>query len=387
MTVTAHSTPAEAWEAFAAAIAANDVQGAMRAATREAWCGRGDSAQMVYETATEAGFRLSAAGPAWIEGDRAVLPVKIEAPGRSTTLLGLLERRDGSWSVSAGVRDERHASLFLAGVLPAVFEVTDLGSSPEGEQWARARSEELLGVHALPQRNRAVVGLKRMEDGRPVSEWVCLDTSGGEPRELSRSSYPSMGLLLNGIEAPMPAREAPVSDAKAQGLDSEDWKIINTFLIGLTELARTTAPLADKSKTGSVQEVLTESIAQSLEAAGQSGDAAALRQKVAELPPGAGTGTGDRAQPTGLAPVSPDQLEPVRQELQREIDAYRTEKGLDPNAAITDKAFLTEHGQELSGRLLRILANALPQLRPMLQSLSGSGAGPDTSSSSGSPTS
>ena len=214
---------------------------------------------------------------------------------------------------------------------------------------------------------------------------MCLDTSGAEPRELARSSYPSLGLLLNGIDAKLPAREAPVSDANAKGLDSEDWKIINTFLIGLTQLARTTAPLADQSKGGSVQEVLTESIAQSLEAAGQQRDAAALRQKVAALP--ADAGTGDGAQPTGLAPVSPDQLEPVRQELQREIDAYRQEKGLEPSVSLTDKAFLAEHGQELSGRLLRILANALPQLRPLLHSLAGSGSGPGTSSSSGSPTS
>src|SRR6185436_7217810 len=135
-------SPTAAWEAFAAAIAARDADAARRAATDGAWRGHGDSALLVYETATDGGFRLAASGPAWIEGDRAVLPVAIEAPGRSTSLYGLLEQHAGGWSVSAGIRDERHASLFLAGVLPAVLEVRDLGPSPEGERWARARSEE-----------------------------------------------------------------------------------------------------------------------------------------------------------------------------------------------------------------------------------------------------
>jgi hypothetical protein len=172
--VTSRPTPVAAWEAFAAAIAARDAEAARGAASPDAWRGHGDSALTVYETASQDGLRLAASGSPWIEGDRAVLPVRIEAPGRATSLFALLEQRSGSWSVSAGVRDERHASLFLSGVLPAVFEVRDLPASPEGEQWARAGSSEphapeaaapsqaeLLGVHALPQRDRVVVGVRR----------------------------------------------------------------------------------------------------------------------------------------------------------------------------------------------------------------------------------
>ena len=388
--MTACSTPAAAWDAFASAIAARDADAAQRVATAGAWLGHGDSASIVYETAAEEGFRLPASGPAWIEGDRAVLPVRIEAPGRATSLYGLLEQHDGSWSVSAGVRDERHASLFLAGVLPAVFEVTDLGPAPEGEPWARARLEELrgpaaaagspaelLGVHALPQRNRVVLGLQHPDSGgRPVQDWVCLDTSEGAARELARSSYPSLGLLLTGIPATLPAREEPVSGAKDKGLDPEEWKVINTFLLGLTKLARSTPPLPDPSGQvpGRVPEVLTEAIARALEGAGQHRDAAALRQKLATPPAGASTGEG--APPTELEIHAPDKLEPVRDELQRVLEAFRKEKGIEPSKAILDAAFLAEHGQELAGRLLRVLANALPLLKPMGEAGPGSGPAP-----------
>jgi hypothetical protein len=377
--VTAYSTPAAAWEAFAAAIAARDADGARRAATEGAWRGRGDSASIVYETAAEAGFRLAASGPAWIEGDRAVLPIAIEAPGRSTSLFGLLEQRDGSWSVSAGVRDERQASLFLAGVLPAVVEVSDLAPSPEGEQWARARSAEgqqveILGVHTLPQRNRMVIGLRHADSsGRPASEWVCLDTGDGAPREVARSSYPSLGLLLNGISAPLPARAESVPGATDKGMNTEGAKVINTFLQGLTEIARTTPPPADGA--GRLPQVLTESIARALESAGQHREAAALRQLPATQP--ASVSTGADAQPAEPGRTAPDELEPVRQELQREIDAFRTEKAIATDVAILDESFLAEHGQELAGRLLRVLANALPRLRPMLQDALASG--PSTS--------
>jgi len=389
VTATSGSTPDAAWEAFAAAIAARDADAARRATAEGAWRGHGDSASMVYETAAKGGFRLAAAGPAWIEGDRAVLPVAIEAPGRSTRLYGLLERRGGSWGVSAGVRDERHASLFLAGVLPAIVEVRDLGPSPEGEEWARARSEELrassaaegppvqaeiLGVHALPERKRIVVGLRRAESGRPVEEWVCLDTGGGAPQELARSSYPSLGLLLNGIQATLPPREAPVSGDKGESPDPAEWKIINTFLAGLAEVARRAPPPADKS--GRIPEVLTEAIARALEGAGRHPEAAALRQQQAAQQ--AGASAGDDARHAALELSPPDKLEPLRQELQREIDAFRKEKGIETEEAIVGEAFLAEHGQELSGRLLRVLANTFPQLRSMVQDVASSG--PDTSS-------
>jgi hypothetical protein len=372
--VTSGSTPAAAWESFAAAIAARDADAARRAATDGAWRRHGDSAALVYQTATEEGLRLSASGPAWIEGDRAVLQVAIERPGRSAPLYVLLEQRDGSWTVSAGMRDDRHASLFLAGVLPAVFEVRDLGPSPEGDQWARARSEELrasaaegsqveiLGVHALPPRNRVVVGLRRPESGRSVEEWVCLDTGDGAPREIGRSSYPSLGLLLTGISATLPAREDPVSGVTDKAPDNEGWQVINALLQGLTEIARTTPPLADE--TGRAPQALGEAIARALETAGQHREAAALRQSVAAQP--AGASIGDNAPHTGSEIQPRDALEPVRQELQREIDAFRKEKGIAADAALLDPSFLAEHGQELSARLLRVLANARPLLRMMV---------------------
>lgn len=375
--VTSCPTPTAAWESFAAAIAARDAGGAQRATTDGAWRSHGDSALIVYEAAAEEGFRLAASGPAWIEGDRAVLPVSIEAPGRSTSLYALLEQHDGSWSVSAGVRDDRHASLFLAGVLPAIFEVRDLGPSPEGEQWARARSEELrassaaeglqvelLEVHALPPRHRVVVGLRHLESGgRPVQEWVCLDTSDGAPREIGRSSYPNLGLLLTGIHAAWPAREAPVSGVKDQDLDAEGWKIINVLLLGLAEIARGTPPLANEA--GRVPRALTEAIARTLEAAGRHREAAALRQSAATQP--ASASPGDSAQHAEPESGSRDALEPVRQELQRALDAFRKEKGIETTAAVLDESFLAEHGQELAGRLLRVLANTLPLLRPLAQ--------------------
>jgi hypothetical protein len=372
--VTAGSTPAAAWGAFAAAIAARDAGAAKQAATDGAWRRHGDSAALVYQTATEEEFRLSASGPTWTEGDRAVLQVAIEKPGRSASLYVLLEQRDGSWRVSAGVRDDRHASLFLAGVLPAVFEVPDLGPSPEGEQWARAVAAEgsqveILGIHALPRRNRVVVGLRRQESGRPVEEWVCLDTGDGGPRELGRSSYPSLGVLLTGISATLPAREEPVSGVKDKGPEIDGSQIINTLLQGLSEIARTTPPLADE--TGRVPQVLTEAIARALETAGRHREAAALRQSVAAQP--ARASAGDNAPPTGLQSQSPDALEPVRQELQRELDAFRQEKGIAATASLLEAPFLAEHGQALSGRLLRVLANALPLLRPMARDLSASG--------------
>jgi hypothetical protein len=383
-------SPTAAWEAFAAAITARDTDAARRAATDGAWRGHGDSAQIVYETATDGGFRLAASGPAWIESDRAVLPVAVEARGRSTSLYGLLEQRDGSWSVSAGVRDERHASLFLAGELPAVLEVRDLGPSPEGERWARARSEEqpaaaavgsqveILGIHALPSRNRVVIGLRRAAGGgRPAEEWVCLDTGDGALRELGRSSYPSLGLLLGGISATLPARGDQVSSATDKGLDAEGWQIINTLLLGLTEIARAAPPPADRS--GHLPQVLTEAIARALETAGQHREAAALRQKVATLP--AGVPTGDSGPHTEPESRPPDALEPVRQELQRELDAYRAEKGIDASTSILDAAFLADHGPELAGRLMRVLANARPLLRPMVRDAPASG--PGTSSESG----
>jgi hypothetical protein len=265
--------------------------------------------------------------------------------------------------------------------------VRDLGPSPEGEQWARARSEELrsssaaegpqvelLGVHALPPRHRVVVGLRHLESGRPVQEWVCLDTSDGAPREVGRSSYPSLGLLLTGIHATLPAREEPVSDVKDKGLDAEGWKIINALLLGLAEIARSTPPLADQA--GRVPRVLTEAIARALEAAGQHREAAALRQGVAAQP--AGASTGDSAQHTEPEIHARAELEPVRHELQRELEAFRKEKGVETNEAVLDESFLAEHGQELAGRLLRVLANTLPLLRPMVQDLPVSG--PDPSS-------
>lgn len=386
--VTSYPTPTAAWDSFAAAIAARDADGARRATTDGAWRSHGDSAFIVYEMAAEGGFRLAASGPAWIEGDRAVLPVVIEASGRSTSLHALLEQRDGAWTVSAGVRDERHASLFLAGVLPAIFEVSDLGPSPEGERWAHPPSEEprpasaaegqqveLLGVHALPQRNRVVVGLRRTErGGRPVQEWVCLDTSDGAPREVGRSSYPNLGLLLTGIHSTLPAREAPVSGVKDQGLDAEGWKIINTLLQGLAEIARRTPPLADEA--GLAPRTLTEAIARTLETAGRHREAAALRQSVATQP--ASASPGDNAQHTEPELHARDPLEPVRHELQRELEAFRKEKGIETNEAILGESFLAEHGRELAGRLLRVLANTLPLLRPMVQAVPVSG--PDPSS-------
>lgn len=394
------ATPAAAWDAFAAAIAAHDAAAAKGAATDGAWRRHGDAAALVYQTATEGQFRFSASGPAWIEGDRAVLPVAIERPGRSAPLYVLLEQRDGSWSVSAGVRDERHASLFLAGVLPAVFEVPDLGPSPEGEQWARARSEELraaaaaaaaegtpvpveiLGVHALPQRNRVVVGLRRPESGRAVEEWVCLDTSDGAPREIRSSSYPSLGLLLEGVSATLPAREAPAG-VKEAGMDAEGWRIVNTLLQGLTEIARTSPAPAHQS--GSTPQVLTDALTRALETAGRHPEAAALQQAVAAqlgAAGNAGSAAGNAGSAAGNAASAPrtepelpsqDALEPVRQELQREIDAFRAEKGIAPEVPLLDARFLAEHAQELSARLLRVLANALPRLRPAAQDAPASG--------------
>jgi hypothetical protein len=203
---------------------------------------------------------------------------------------------------------------------------------------------------------------------------VCLDTSAGTPRELARSSYPSLGLLLTGIHATLPAREQPVSGVEDEVPDPESWKIINTFLQGLAEIARATPPLPGEPTR--VPRVLTEAIARALEGAGQHREAAALRQNLTTQP--ASASTGDHAPPTQPEPPARGALEPMRQELQREIEAFRKEKGIETNDAILDEPFLAEHGRELAGRLLRVLANTLPLLRPMVQDVAGSE--PDPSS-------
>jgi hypothetical protein len=203
-----------------------------------------------------------------------------------------------------------------------------------------------------------VVGLERTEGGRPVEEWVCLDTSGDAPREIGRSSYPSLGLLLTDVSAALPAREAPAgagaASAGAEG--GEDWKAVTALLQALTEGARD-APTPSPA-TGSpapLPEALTQAIAGALETAGRPGEAAALQQQVAALQSGANTG--------GAAPHTPDALDPLRAALRRELDAFRAEKGIAAGTPLLDAAFMAEHGQELSTRLLRVLSGALPPLR------------------------
>lgn len=356
------ATPEAAWAAFAAAVAAQDAGAARGAATEGAWAGRGDSAAMVYEQAAEEGFALAAAGPAWIEGDRAVVPGKLERGGRSSAVYGLLERRGGAWGVSAGVREERQASLFLAGALPAVVEVRELGGSPEAERWARERIEEaqaaggaavkIVGVHALPARDRAVVGLERAEGGRPVQEWVSLDTSGGGARELGRSSYPSLGLLLTGVSAALPAAAGAEG-----GAGGDDLKVVNALLQALTEVARAMpAPAPSEDRSGDVSEALGQAIGRALEQAGLPGAATALQQQVAAASAAAG------AEAT-RAPDARDALDPARAELLRELIAFRTEQGLAAGTSLLDPAFLAAHGQALSDRLLRVLAGAISKLR------------------------
>jgi hypothetical protein len=387
--VSGHATPEAAWEAFAAAIAARDEGAARRAATDGAWAGRGDSVAMVYQSAVEDGFRLAATGPAWIDGDRAVLPAAIEREGRSASLFALLERRGGAWGVSAGVREERQASLFLAVALPAVVEVPELGPSPEAERWARDQAAatgaagaaaEIVGVHALPARGRAVVGLRRTEGGRPVEEWVCLDTGGDAPRELGRSSYPSLGLLLTGVSAALPARAAQAAagaagvagtgaSAAGAGAGAADWKAVNALLQGLTELAREAPASTSASASGApapLPEALTQAIAGALETSGRPAEAAALQQQVAAQKAGAEAG--------GATPHAPDALDPLRAALRREIDAFRAEKGIAAETSLLDAAFMAEHGQELSTRLLRVLAGGLPPL----QGTPAAGPGPSS---------
>ncbi|HWU89999.1 MAG TPA: hypothetical protein VN253_22205 [Kofleriaceae bacterium] len=220
-----------------------------------------------------------------------------------------------------------------------------------------------------------VVGLRHLDhSARPVQDWVCLDTSGGASREVGRSSYPSLGLLLTGISATLPALEEPVSGVSDKVPDAEGWKIVNALLQGLAEIARGTPPPADGP--GRVPTALAEAIARALEAAGRHREAAALRQDVAARPARASTGDSARHTESELHP--PDALEPVRHELQRELDAFRTEKGIETQEALLTAPFLAEHGQELAGRLLRVLANARGLLRPMVQA--GSTSEPDTAS-------
>jgi hypothetical protein len=153
----------------------------------------------------------------------------------------------------------------------------------------------------------------------------------------------------------LPAREASGADANSEIANPEGWNIINTLLRGLAEIPRGAA-----SATGEPDrspDTLGDAIARALETAGQHREAAVLRQQLAAPPVGAGTG--ERAQ---LAPSSQDRLEPLRRELQRELDAFLGERGLTTPATLLEDPALAEPRRELSGRLLRVLANAMPLL-------------------------
>jgi hypothetical protein len=147
-------------------------------------------------------------------------------------------------------------------------------------------------------------------------------------------------------------------------------QLIHAFFQSLAEISRSTPPLPDD--TGRLPRALTEALARTFEGAGQHREAAALRQKL--VAPPAGASTGDAAPPAEPALAAPDPLEPVRHELQRELDAFRKEKGLETNEALLAESSLAAHGPELAGRLLRVLANALPLLRPMVQDAPVSGS-------------
>ncbi len=184
--------PGSAYVSFMAATTARDVELAMASATTESWRRHGESAAKVFHTAAGEGFEFVEPQTPYVVGDRAVIESKVQRvgePWRSVAMYFMLECIDGSWGVSAAVREEKHAALFMKGLVPAVFEIEDLGPSPHAEGWARMAKamltdDVLLTVGEIEDATRApVLGVLPIWRENGATAFAALD--GDDPTVLA----------------------------------------------------------------------------------------------------------------------------------------------------------------------------------------------------------
>ncbi len=147
---TIYPDPGSAFESFAAATADGNAEVAQAASALGCWRRHGESALKVFAQGSSEGFAFTRLGDPIVRGRRALIPASAQRPGRPKQGLWFLAvESQGSWGIAGAVRSEAHAARFLDGMLPGVFEVTDLAPGPRLETWARQLVANLEGTALL----------------------------------------------------------------------------------------------------------------------------------------------------------------------------------------------------------------------------------------------
>ncbi|MDQ7778529.1 MAG: hypothetical protein RDV41_02320 [Planctomycetota bacterium] len=136
-------SPKSAIEKLHQAIQAGDEAAAKGVFTAEAWDRADDSGRHFYEQAARKKFALQPKEPR-VQGARAVVETDVVIDGKVRDTVYFYAVQDGSdWKLAAMDENARHVDHYLAGRLPALFDLKGMPSSPELDELAKNVAEWL----------------------------------------------------------------------------------------------------------------------------------------------------------------------------------------------------------------------------------------------------
>ena len=174
------NTPSELVRAFATALEGDDQETLASLCTPDGWTRGGQSIGRFTRQALLGALRFRPLAELVEEGRRAAICGLLSnaTSGRQHGRLWLHAVHDGQWRLEGTTKQDRASALFVAGVLPAIFDPTTLPESPAAATWAEAVLKDALSApDAVAERHgpRVAAGLELIANDT-VGELVSIGT-------------------------------------------------------------------------------------------------------------------------------------------------------------------------------------------------------------------
>jgi len=222
----------------------------------------------------------------------------------------------------------------------------DLPASLAGTAEGRRRHIEVLGAPSLPKWHRAMVGLRITYEGDAVGvdQWSVYMVDGDHLKPVTDGADPSADLLLKDLDVALPDGQAALPDAGEQLT-----KGLSAAIQGLLGGLSGTRSTQDVERADQLPGALAELIANALEQAGSTVEAAALREQVKDIAPAA----------RAAMPEIPENAGRIPDVLRSRFHTYAAQHITEPEKLVVDADFLQDHGPALAADMVQAVATEI----------------------------